>query len=386
MPKPRGDGGARGGARGAGGGREEGGGGSEGGGGGDPSVNESKRSEASGDGGGGARVKVNDGNAEITAAGLAAGLGKQLRQLWQYNKLWLCFLALSVAFLLIVEVSLSVVLGYVVCHVVAGFFKWLLQPIINVSRGGRDTVHRSEQTFYDPKTQKDIRFPSLNEPATLDLSLVVPAWNEERRLRPMLDATLAYFQKRLVLEPHLTFEIIVVDDGSTDRTCQVVEEYIRRLDEGSDRLRLLKSARNRGKGGAVREGMLRARGERLLMVDADGATEIADLDKLESKLRKDAKHGDPALVVGSRYWLELEANVTRTPFRKFLMVGGIRGWVPGLVSGWVGGNTALCFDAVNMNNDDHADIFSLSLSSRRYVPHLHTTCLCLPPRSTGSAS
>ena len=56
------------------------------------------------------------------------------------------------------------------------------------------------------------------------------------------------------------------------------------------------------------------------MVDADGATEIKDLDKLESTLRKASKHGEPAMVVGSRYYLEVEANITRTPFRKFLMV------------------------------------------------------------------
>jgi dolichyl-phosphate beta-glucosyltransferase len=265
--------------------------------------------------------KVNDGNAEITASGLIGGIAKQLRLLWQLNKLWLIFLTMSVAFMLIVEVSGRVIVSYVGCHFVAGFFKWLLLPIINVQRGSRDTVFRSEQSFFDPKTQNRINFPSLHDAATLDLSLVIPAWNEEKRLPPMLDATLAYFKHRLKLEPNLTFEIIIVDDGSSDRTAQVVQNYIRQHPEGTEKIRLLKAAHNRGKGGAVREGMLRTRGRRLLMVDADGATDINDLDKLESKLAMAAKNRDLALVVGSRYWLEVEANVTRTPFRKFLMHG-----------------------------------------------------------------
>ena len=62
---------------------------------------------------------------------------------------------------------------------------------------------------------------SLSAPASIDLSLVVPAWNEARRISPMLDATLAYFKQRQILQPTLTFEVIVVDDGSSDETSQV---------------------------------------------------------------------------------------------------------------------------------------------------------------------
>eukprot|EP00750_Incisomonas_marina_P026199 INCI5881.6.p1 GENE.INCI5881.6~~INCI5881.6.p1 ORF type:complete len:286 (+),score=53.07 INCI5881.6:117-974(+) len=266
------------------------------------------------------KKKVNDGNAEITASGLVGGVLKQFHLLWKLNKVWVSFLAVSVLFLLIVEVSAGVLWGYIFCHVIAGFLKWLLLPIIKFYRGHRDIVYRAEQSFYDPVSKKRVNFPSLHDPATLDVSLVVPAWNEEKRIPPMLDATLAYFKRRLKLEPNLTYEIIIVDDGSSDHTCNVVEGYISRHPEGTERIRLLKLVHNRGKGGAVREGMLRARGSRVLMVDADGATEIADLDKLEATLRKASKHGEPAMVVGSRYWLEVEANVSRTPFRKFLMV------------------------------------------------------------------
>jgi len=268
-----------------------------------------------------AAKKVNDGSAEITAGGLVAAIGKQFRLLWKLNKTWIIFLVISVMFLVIVEVSSGILWSYILCHVVAGFLKWLFLPIIKFYRGNRDVVYRSEQTFYDPKTHKNISFPSLHDPASVDVSMVVPAWNEEKRIPPMLNATLAYLRDRLKLEPSFTYEIIVVNDGSTDKTCDVVEEFIKKQDEGTERIRLLKLAHNRGKGGAVREGVLRSRGRLILMVDADGATEIRDLDKLEASLRKVAKDDNkPVMVVGSRYWLEVEANVTRTPFRKFLMV------------------------------------------------------------------
>jgi hypothetical protein len=84
--------------------------------------------------------KVNDGNAEVTAAGIVGGIAKQFQILWRLNKAWLLFLGASVVFLVIVEVSWGVLWGYVICHVVAGFLKWLLLPVIKVYRGHRDVV------------------------------------------------------------------------------------------------------------------------------------------------------------------------------------------------------------------------------------------------------
>jgi dolichyl-phosphate beta-glucosyltransferase len=84
----------------------------------------------------------------------------------------------------------------------------------------------------------------------VDLTIVVPAYNEESRIPKMLDETLAYLKERQSRDPSFTFEIVVVNDCSKDRTINVVMEYVAR--EGTDRIRLMRLARNRGKGGAIR--------------------------------------------------------------------------------------------------------------------------------------
>ncbi|MDD5657951.1 MAG: glycosyltransferase, partial [Elusimicrobia bacterium] len=88
------------------------------------------------------------------------------------------------------------------------------------------------------------------------LSIVIPAFNEERRLPRTLDALFTFLDKN----PPGEFEVVVVDDGSRDRTSAVVEEFAR----GRPRLRLLRLERNSGRGRAVREGVRAARGEIIL--------------------------------------------------------------------------------------------------------------------------
>ncbi len=94
----------------------------------------------------------------------------------------------------------------------------------------------------------------------VDLSIVVPAYNEEQRLPPTLERLHAY----LSTQP-MTYEIVIVDDGSRDRTCAVVEEAMARIPY----LRLVRQTPNAGKGAAVRRGMLAARGQIRVMCDAD---------------------------------------------------------------------------------------------------------------------
>jgi len=99
----------------------------------------------------------------------------------------------------------------------------------------------------------------------MHVSVIIPAYNEAARLPMTLAATAEYFQMRG--EP---FEILVVDDGSTDGTAAVVTEYARRHPDLS--LQCLSYGGNRGKGFAVRFGMLRAGGDLRLFCDADLAT------------------------------------------------------------------------------------------------------------------
>jgi dolichyl-phosphate beta-glucosyltransferase len=142
-----------------------------------------------------------------------------------------------------------------------------------------------ESTYSDPSLPGGIRapFPSLFSPATIDLSVIVPAYNESARLPAMLDETLAFLCARAEESPGFSFEVIIVDDGSSDSTAEVAHSYTQRY--SAERVRLLRLVTNVGKGGAVRRGMLAARGERLLMADADAATVFADLEKLEHGMK-----------------------------------------------------------------------------------------------------
>ena len=124
-------------------------------------------------------------------------------------------------------------------------------------------------------------FPGLSESPSVSLSVIIPAYNEEDRLPIMLEECTQYLKDRSSNSKGtgFTFEIILVDDGSKDKTTEVGLSWSRTL--GSDRFRVLTLRKNRGKGGAVRMGALRARGERILFADADGATKFQDLAKLE---------------------------------------------------------------------------------------------------------
>ena len=109
----------------------------------------------------------------------------------------------------------------------------------------------------------------------------------------MLEATLAH----LVTNPSRSYELIIVDDGSKDATVSL-SLSLAETHAGSD-IRIVKMDKNVGKGGAVRHGFMHARGERLLMVDADGASRFEDLEKLWREMDRVEQDGY-AVAVGSR--------------------------------------------------------------------------------------
>ncbi|WP_240134395.1 dolichyl-phosphate beta-glucosyltransferase [Streptomyces sp. MUM 178J] len=126
--------------------------------------------------------------------------------------------------------------------------------------------------------------------SVVDLSVVVPAYNEEARLRPTLDAICAHLRA----EPGRwgEWELIVVDDGSTDATASVAREAAAE----EPRIQLISGHRNRGKGDALRRGVLASYGRRVLITDADLATPIEELDHLDKQLAAE----DSAAAIGSR--------------------------------------------------------------------------------------
>jgi len=117
--------------------------------------------------------------------------------------------------------------------------------------------------------------------------------------------------------------MIVVDDGSSDKTCEVVQDFKER---SRAPIKLCKLHKNHGKGGAVKKGIMRAGGKLILFLDADGATNIEDFEKLERQLGAKPFKGDQvqalkAVAVGSRAHLEEESIAQRSVLRTILMHG-----------------------------------------------------------------
>lgn len=177
----------------------------------------------------------------------------------------------------------------------------------------------SEKYFLNEKQEKCL-FPSINDPASVELSVIVPAYNEEERLPMMMDEALEYLEERKKKLKSFTYEVIVVDDGSKDKTTQTAQSYCNKY--GSDKIRVLTLAKNRGKGGAIRLGMFSARGRYLLFADADGASKFSDFTKLENEMKNMKKDSsNRAVVCGSRAHLEEESIAQRSFFRTILMKG-----------------------------------------------------------------
>lgn len=120
----------------------------------------------------------------------------------------------------------------------------------------------------------------------IELSVVVPAFDEEGRIERTLRGAIDYLARR-----HPSFELVVVDDGSGDRT----RELALRFETEDARVRVLSLDRNRGKGAAVRAGVLATGGARVLVMDADLATPMDELAKLTAAL-----DGGADVAIGSR--------------------------------------------------------------------------------------
>ncbi|KAL1101851.1 hypothetical protein V6Z11_D05G324500 [Gossypium hirsutum] len=190
--------------------------------------------------------------------------------------------------------------------------------------------------FEDPESLKQVPCPDIVDPAEKYLSLIIPAYNEEYRLPGTLNETMNYLQQRAANDKSFSYEVVIVDDGSKDGTKRVAFDFVKKY--GVDNVRVILLGKNHGKGEAIRKGMLHSCGELLLMLDADGATKVTDLEKLENQIhaivRKDYHPGDsaageatfrisdiPIVAFGSRAHLEEKALATRKWYRNFLMKG-----------------------------------------------------------------
>lgn len=138
----------------------------------------------------------------------------------------------------------------------------------------------------------------------MEYSIIVPAYNESERLKPTLLEILSYF-----ITHKVSFEVLVVEDGSTDNTPVLVKE----LEREYPNLRLLQMPQNFGKGFAVKTGMLNARGKFLLFTDADGATPIEEFARLKSAIDQGAD-----VAIGSRALFSADTKVEAQLHRKII--------------------------------------------------------------------
>jgi len=136
-------------------------------------------------------------------------------------------------------------------------------------------------------------------------SIIVPAYNEAERIGASLEHMLDY-----IAQSRWSAEIIVVNDGSSDNTPAVVQDYARR----TPMVRMLENPGNRGKGYSVRNGMMNASGQVLLFTDADLSSPIEEAEKLFSLIES----GDADVAIGSRY-LRSELQTRKQPIHRRVM-------------------------------------------------------------------
>jgi len=133
----------------------------------------------------------------------------------------------------------------------------------------------------------------------MKLSVVLPVFNEAARIVPTLEVIFAHMERR-----HPIYEVVVVNDGSTDNTVALVQQHFGQHPQ----LQVLSYVANRGKGHAVRFGCTRATGDVVLMTDADLSTPIDELEKMLPLLDQGYD-----LVIGSRALAQSEIR-QRQPF------------------------------------------------------------------------
>jgi dolichyl-phosphate beta-glucosyltransferase len=135
-------------------------------------------------------------------------------------------------------------------------------------------------------------------------SIVLPAYNESERIAATLEKIFAHAKQR-----SWQAEVVVVNDGSSDNTAQIVRAYANQ----HPMLRLIDNPGNRGKGYSVRNGMLHAHGDILLFSDADLSSPIAEADKLFAAI-----HNGTDIAIGSR-WLKTELQIKRQPLYRQIL-------------------------------------------------------------------
>ena len=151
----------------------------------------------------------------------------------------------------------------------------------------------------------------------MEISIIIPAYNEEKRIEKTLERIFSYMK----LKKH-DFEMVVVDDGSKDKTVEVVELFRKKIDKNKkskdikkvnkNRIKILKNVKNKGKGHSVKRGMLAGEKKWLLFSDADLSTPIEEIEKFEKYIDQ------YSIIIASRNLKESQIKIKQPKLRSTL--------------------------------------------------------------------
>ncbi|KAL7928483.1 family 2 glycosyltransferase [Trichoderma chlorosporum] len=270
--------------------------------------------------------------------------------LWAWVKVTPVYVLLA---LFLVLVLVGLVSLFILLHLVAPKPRPVLsseKSYITSSPSGKTTTPRPLPCWYDrwlaerrlaeERVRPGEAFPTPDvgaiEPAELLLSVVFPAYNEQDRVIPTLEEAVEYLDKHFgrsagsknpaaPAKKHPKelglggYEIIIVNDGSRDKTVDVVLDFAQK-NGLHDVLRVVSLAKNRGKGGGVTHGLRHVRGEYALFADADGASRFSDVGRLIEGVEEVVDGSRRGVAIGSRaHLVGSEAVVKRSALRNFLM-------------------------------------------------------------------
>lgn len=139
------------------------------------------------------------------------------------------------------------------------------------------------------------------------LSVILPAYNEEARIMPSLEKRHDYLEKQ-----NYSYEVLVVNDGSTDKTKELVQETIKDWPH----FKLIDNKVNKGKGGVVKQGMFKAEGKWRLFMDVDESVTINEIERLWPYTR------DYQIIIGSRYTAGGKITKKQPLIRRIVSRGG----------------------------------------------------------------
>lgn len=138
-----------------------------------------------------------------------------------------------------------------------------------------------------------------------ELSIVIPAYNEENRIKNTL-----LIIRDFIEEKNINSEIIIVNDGSSDKTSEIVEKIRHKIPN----LKLVDLSKNSGKGFAVKRGIEESRGKLILFTDADNSTPIEEFEKLLQRMNESKAN----IAIGSRYLHDSDVRIKQPVYRILL--------------------------------------------------------------------